>query len=260
MAASEEVYAKELFKCGKGYPLWQPEATEDDIEIELGDVGYLDKGGFCRLFNALRDKEDPLNNKPQHVPDGFERFTIDMQPKRTPNAIGAGPLLSRTVKRVGGKAEAVVHGAKAGFEFECVENQGACVVVGSSAARAELHQARRMKAYMKKNIDSWVYYATEVLGMDKRLDEVLFVRGWVKTTHWAVAAFVERAKNAKVSVSGGLGAIAEVGVGLVVETSSSSVDHHTGPGAPRSRSRRPAPSAIRRGRIVRWLRSGPKSR
>ncbi|KAH9931789.1 uncharacterized protein B0H18DRAFT_1116058 [Fomitopsis serialis] len=124
-----------------------------------GDVGYLDKGSFCRLFNALRDKEDLLNNKPHRAPDGF---TIDMQPKRTNNAISAGPLLSRTVKRVGEMAETAVHGAKVGFEFEC---------------------ARRMKAYMKKNIDSWVYYATEVLGMEKRLNEILFVRGWVKTTH-----------------------------------------------------------------------------
>ncbi|KAH9919626.1 uncharacterized protein B0H18DRAFT_630255 [Fomitopsis serialis] len=152
-----------------------------------------------------------------------------MAPRRTINAVGSGPLLSGTVKKVGGKAEAAVDGTKAGFEFECVENQGACVVVGSSAARAELHQARRMKAYMKKNIDSWVHYATEVLGMEKRLDEVLFVRGWVKTTHWAVVAFVERAKNAKVSVNGSFGAMAEMGGRLVVESSSRSVKYHSGP-------------------------------
>ncbi|TFY65309.1 hypothetical protein EVJ58_g2038 [Rhodofomes roseus] len=203
---------------------------EDDIEVELGDVGYLDKGGFCRMFNAMREKDDPLNNKPDNVPDDFEKFTIDMKPRRTNTAIDAGPLLSRTVKRVGAKTEAVVHGARAGFEFECIDNQGACVVVGSSAARLEIHSARRMKGYMKKNIDSWVHYATETLGMEKKLDEILFVKGWVKTTHWAVAAFVDRAKNAKVSVSGGIGAMAEVGVGLLVESSSSSVDHHTGPG------------------------------
>ena len=108
MAASEDVYARELFKCGKGYPLWQPEATEDDVEVELGDVGYLDKGCFCRLFNACRSEDDPLNNKPSHVPDDFVPFTADLLPKKTHSAVGAGPLLSRSVKRLGGMAEVAV--------------------------------------------------------------------------------------------------------------------------------------------------------
>lgn len=105
MATSEDVYAKELFKCGKGYPLWQPESTEDDKEVELGDVGYLDKGCFCRLFNACRERDDPLNNKPSHVPQDFAQFSADLSPKKTNSAVGAGPLLSRSVKRLGGKAE-----------------------------------------------------------------------------------------------------------------------------------------------------------
>ncbi|EPS99271.1 hypothetical protein FOMPIDRAFT_35773, partial [Fomitopsis schrenkii] len=169
------VYAKELFKSGKGYPLWQPEATEDDVEVELGDVGYLDKGGFCRLFNACRERDDPLNNKPQHVPDGFVKFPADLSPKKTRGAVDAGPIYSKSVKKLRGKAEvgvyvssiscglAVVschhrHGGKMDFEFECAENQGAFVVVGSLAPREEFHQTRRMKLYMKKHIDSWYRY------------------------------------------------------------------------------------------------------
>lgn len=249
MAASEDIYAKELFKCGKGYPLWQPEATEDDIEVELGDVGYLDKGCFCRLFNACRDENDPLNNKPSHVPDNFAQFTADLLPKKTHSAVDAGPLLSRGVKRLGGKADVTLcvafifscslpivlchnrYGGSAGFEFECADNQGACIVVGSPAPREEFHQTRRMKLYMKKNIDDWYRYMIDGLGIDRNLDDILFVKGWVKTTHWAVAAFVERAKSARVKVSGTFGPVAGAGVGFVVETSYSTVDHHTGPGA-----------------------------
>ena len=68
-------------------------------------VGYLDKGCFCRLFNACRDENDPLNNKPSHVPDNFAQFTADLLPKKTHSAVDAGPLLSRGVKRLGGKAD-----------------------------------------------------------------------------------------------------------------------------------------------------------
>lgn len=248
MAASEEVYAKELFKLSKGYPLWQPEATEDDIEVELGDVGYLDKGCFCRLFNACRERDDPLNNKPHHVPDDFQKFTVEMQPKRNNNAVDPGAMISKSVKKLGGGASLLVyvfvisshvlaviscihsHGAGAAFEFECVENQGAFLIVGSSAPREEFHQTRRMKSYMKKNIDSWYHYMSDVLGIERKLEDILFVKGWVKTTHWAVAAFVERARSAKVKVSGGFSPVAEGRLGFVVESAYSSVDHHTGPG------------------------------
>ena len=87
-----------------------------------------------------------------------------------------------------------------------------------------------MKLYMKKNIDNWYHYMIDGLGIDRNLEEILFIKGWVKTTHWAVAAFVDRAKSAKVKVSGTFGPVAEAGAGFVVETSYSTVDDHTGPG------------------------------
>ena len=87
-----------------------------------------------------------------------------------------------------------------------------------------------MKLYMKKHIDNWYRYMIHDLGIERALDDILFVKGWVKTTHWAVAAFIERAKSARVKISGTFGPVAEAGVGFVVETSYSTVDHHTGPG------------------------------
>ena len=106
-----------------------------------------------------------------------------------------------------------------------------------------------MKLYMKKHIDNWYRYMIDGLGIDRALDDILFVKGWVKTTHWAVAAFIERAKSARVKVSGTFGPVAEAGVGFVVETSYSTVDHHTGPGGrfPQSQSQ-PGSSKKRKGK------------
>ena len=112
-SSPEYVYAKELFRCGWGYPLWHPEASEDDVEVEIGDVGYLDKGAFYRVFNACRDEDDDLNYKPQddadagelpRVPDGFQRFTAGLRAKKMRGAINAGPYHSKTVKRIGANA------------------------------------------------------------------------------------------------------------------------------------------------------------
>ena len=113
-SSPEYVYARELFRCGWGHPLWQPEAAENDVEVEIGDVGYLDKGAFYRLFNACRDEDDVLNYKPQddadaaelpRVPEGFERLATGLQPRKMRSAINAGPYYSKSVMRVGANAQ-----------------------------------------------------------------------------------------------------------------------------------------------------------
>ncbi|TFY61169.1 hypothetical protein EVJ58_g4679 [Rhodofomes roseus] len=48
-----EVYAQQLYSRAWGYPLWEPEPSQTQGEVLIGDVGYLRYGGFYRLFNAL---------------------------------------------------------------------------------------------------------------------------------------------------------------------------------------------------------------
>lgn len=48
-----DIYAKHLFKLGKGYPLWQPEPTRYG-EVQIGDVGFLDDGAFYRTCNVIK--------------------------------------------------------------------------------------------------------------------------------------------------------------------------------------------------------------
>ena len=60
--ADYEVYQNHLFKLKKGYPLWEPEPTEQG-EILIGDVGFLSEGGFRRLFNACRSEESRSNGQ-----------------------------------------------------------------------------------------------------------------------------------------------------------------------------------------------------
>ncbi|PCH38045.1 hypothetical protein WOLCODRAFT_49962, partial [Wolfiporia cocos MD-104 SS10] len=54
------VYAKLLIEKGYGHPLWTPEPI-DQPEVELGDIGWISKGRFYRLFNPTHPPDDPIN-------------------------------------------------------------------------------------------------------------------------------------------------------------------------------------------------------
>ncbi len=57
-----------------GYALWEPSPSEPNNPVKVGDVGYIRRGSFHRLFNALLSAEDQSD-----VPEGHEQLT----PKRS---------------------------------------------------------------------------------------------------------------------------------------------------------------------------------
>ena len=53
------IYAKQLFPLGHGYPLWMPDPDPSaSMSVEIGDVGWIDQGGFFQLFNVTRGEDD----------------------------------------------------------------------------------------------------------------------------------------------------------------------------------------------------------
>ena len=68
-----DIYAKQLFHLGHGYPLWIPEPDKSGRELLVGDVGYLRGGKFKSLFNTMATAEDKLNGG--GVPEGFSPFS-----------------------------------------------------------------------------------------------------------------------------------------------------------------------------------------
>ncbi|EED83585.1 predicted protein [Postia placenta Mad-698-R] len=196
MLAGYDVYAQQLITLGHGHPLWEPEPKEE-TEVEIGDVGYLRQGGFYRMFNALRDPQDPLNTA-VGTPQDFEKFTCEaMQPHRVDNAIAPGPVASKTLRKIPVSEELNVHSI-----YECTDDQGALLLLETPAIREQLIKLRKLKNYFSKNISNWHTFAAEELGLDKKPEDIIFVRGWVKTTRWAMAVFTNQAKSAKISFEG----------------------------------------------------------
>ncbi|EMD31093.1 hypothetical protein CERSUDRAFT_120141 [Gelatoporia subvermispora B] len=191
------VYADQLYSLGHGMPLWLPEPTQQEgelpePEVQIGDVGYLHKGGFFRLFNISRPLGDPLNRRGCPGGPSYQSFQLNTTATYDlPNAIPPGSLYSRSMKEISVGAGAAVPAAGGAFQYQYSGGQGAIIVLQDSAKSKELHESRRLVNHIRQNFEHWYQFVTEELDRDLQREELIVVRGWVKTTHWAVAAFAE---------------------------------------------------------------------
>jgi hypothetical protein len=70
-----------------GYALWRPEPVRTLYdEVRIGDVDFLSKGGFHRLFNDISASDNPTNQF-LGVPDGFDADLSDSVEFFPPGAI-----------------------------------------------------------------------------------------------------------------------------------------------------------------------------
>lgn len=81
--------------------------------------------------------------------------------------------------------------AHAGFnyKFACAADRGAALVMKDAGVLEEVHASGIFEDYFKRNHERWVAYAARE-GITLNVEELLLVRGFIKTTAWGVAAFV----------------------------------------------------------------------
>ncbi|PCH41760.1 WD40 repeat-like protein [Wolfiporia cocos MD-104 SS10] len=222
------VYAEQLFRLGHGYPLWDPEPTKHG-EILIGDVGFIENGGFYRIFNATHNKDDPVNK--YGVPDGFKTFSYGEYAEINQSGyITEHALCSKAVKQVTASLDVNVHGAKGGFHFQCTDEQGALLVIKEAGTRQAIHPSRRMSNYMKQNHQSWYTFATEDKDLDIPKDSIIFVRGFAKTAEWAVTAWIHEGRAAQVNFTGDFASAASVAFSVSSSREATSrPEHRLGP-------------------------------
>ncbi|EMD41169.1 hypothetical protein CERSUDRAFT_149887 [Gelatoporia subvermispora B] len=215
MAETEasKVYSEQLFTKGHGLPLWDPTPPEELGEVQIGDVGYIWRGAFHRLFNAMHEADQEINRR-YGVPEGFTKFNLQESRSsvhRRPNAIPSGFLCSKSISRdqiaIQGSATTPANvGAGVGASFACQDEHGAVLWMRDPADREELHSSRRMANYMGKNWKKWHTFATDDVDVDIPKDGIYFIRGWVKTKQWAVAAVVREGRSRSFSLTGNVSA------------------------------------------------------
>lgn len=94
-------YARYLSCLNHGYALFEPDPASCDFDqVRVGDVGYVQDGAFCRLFNVCVSSDDPINTL--GVPTGFEPLPERFRKLQRRTTLPPGLMSSRSVRRVGG--------------------------------------------------------------------------------------------------------------------------------------------------------------
>jgi hypothetical protein len=99
-----ETYANALIIKGHGNPLWEPDPGEY-APVELGDVGYLYKGAFIKLFNASKAIDD-LSNQQLGLTRGHHPLRIGGILRQTALAKAPEYISSEGVRKKGAELAA----------------------------------------------------------------------------------------------------------------------------------------------------------
>lgn len=77
------------------------------------------------------------------------------------------------------------------YKFQCTQNQGAMLVLADPAKKTHARNTLDFKRYMMEHHDRWHEFATQTVRLDCKPEDIVLVRGTVKTGTWAVAAYLE---------------------------------------------------------------------
>ncbi|GJF00339.1 WD40 repeat domain-containing protein [Phanerochaete sordida] len=217
--APEDVYAASLERLGLGYPLWCPEPDASG-EPQIADVGLLHEGKFIRLLHL--DTSAPEKKVTRFKPP-FENIAPlppnTVMVTRTDDRLSANHYCSHGVRSKDIRASLTVPvdastSLNLQADYTCREAQGAALTLQTNADAEQTLPNKSLNSYILQNFSAWREYATEVLNLDVKAEDLVVVIGWVKTApDWTVTAFGVD-KHAKTSLSLGAKIASWVGVSL----------------------------------------------
>ncbi|KAI0324752.1 hypothetical protein GY45DRAFT_1375309 [Cubamyces sp. BRFM 1775] len=238
MVAPWTIYAERLFPLGYGYPLWCPGPSLEFGEVQIGDVGYRAFGHFHFLFNCFHPADHPKNVR--GVPDSFE--TLEIPPgsiQEFPNELSPTLLKSEGIQSLVTDGQGGVSvsntGAEIGARYKCTEHSGAMLLLKKPSHRRYLSCGGTVARYMSKHLKGWYAFATDRLGIDIEMSDLIFVSGHFKTPLWAEAAFSSKTTNSELLLRAGLNNLpgcsgGSLSASLVLSNCESPVVfHHRGP-------------------------------
>lgn len=98
------------------------------------------------------------------------------------------------------------------------------------ATSEDVHQGHVFETYIRKHHENWCSFARNHCGLSLRPEEIMLVKGCVKTTEWAVAAFLDKGTSHEISFQAGVEPYARAGFSVSVSSHVSvSVEYRSGP-------------------------------
>lgn len=119
-------------------------------------------------------------------------------------------------------------GGNLSFQFKCHSEQGAFLMLWDDATKTVVQrQELRFIRYMRQHHSSWYLYAREVLGIACKPEDIILVRGFIKTSSWTVAAFLGGGSQSReITLHGQLGPTINVECGYASHENSTSSPMH----------------------------------
>ena len=211
-----------------GFALWEPSPGGQYDAVEVGDVGFVRRGYFQRLFNVLHPRDHPSHQNLSFVPEDHEQLELGPGPTgshvikgeisagsgQNPNHFysknvtlmsrGLGVLASQYINIFGPIYLLLTY---AGYRpdddsqltFSCEGKQGAILSLPVSAQSEDAVALGKFGKWMVTHIDSWFSFIRSLgLGVD-RMEDIILVTGRHLTKSWINVAFNQHRQDSRVS-------------------------------------------------------------
>lgn len=235
-----DIYAKQMFHHGYGYPLWVPDPAPGTPSVEIGDVGWRMEGAFHPLFNTMKqlDEPQPRGDVPlDYVPFPKDKAIFDGPRMRISQSVlfgrslqcldatagvSAGNTTTELVHRVTSSYHHLFwnryrSSARIKLQFTCTDDYGAALMLAPSGVSQTIMCRNLIARYMRTHFDRWLEFANSRFEIGLKDEELIFVCGTTKTSRWGVAAFHGDYRAKDGSIAANIGSLASIEFKLRVE-------------------------------------------
>ncbi|KAI0285880.1 hypothetical protein BGY98DRAFT_244928 [Russula aff. rugulosa BPL654] len=182
-----------------GHALWEPSPGELYGPVAIGDVGYIRRGKFHRIFNVLLPEDHPTHAN-FRTPEYHEPLQLKMENHIDTGILSPNDFCSAEVRVVSGGLNifSLRPEGSAEASFECSKRRGALLSIPVPARREDTVAQGQFAEWITKNIDSWFSFAHS-LGLGLDMEEIVLVTGCHRTRTYTNILFSESRDGARVS-------------------------------------------------------------
>ncbi|KAI0795102.1 hypothetical protein C8Q75DRAFT_748924 [Abortiporus biennis] len=190
MSIVSEIYADQLGHLKYGYPMWRPESLDME-NVMVGDVGIIANGQFQHMFSAPRSSTHRLN---EGLPaGGFEKLTFAKDTiKHTQNFIAEGVYHSKSLRVDLRELPEEESPSAIRVDFTCSGDTGAMLALPTHSDRCHTTDNRLFVDYIKAHHNTWYSLSSDFFALSIEPDDIILVRGWIKTTAFTTAAITHK--------------------------------------------------------------------
>ncbi|KAF7368716.1 hypothetical protein MVEN_00196300 [Mycena venus] len=236
-----EQYTALLLGQRYGYPLWDPQPTEENLEykrkgVRIGDVGSLEQGSFNYLFNICVERDAEINyllRKPRihnypFVPVGIDEDEV----RRKRVALPPGHCVStKTIQKKGFNVSEELNAGVAPVtqqiivQISCSSDKGAALLLPKGASSQDLNPLARFRDHALAYGSSWFIFLEKWGFAGKR---IYLITGCHKSSGWGITFSAARSGQGNIDMVLGSSLIGGK-LGYSWENSTNSENSHAGP-------------------------------